>query len=78
MRPETGEPSAREAGARAEGASRSSEGPRYAQVVFNIPLSQTFDYEVPEALTGLLQVGSRVRRPFRTTSRHRLLCGPGG
>ncbi len=38
--------------------------PRFAQVVFNIPLDRSFDYEVPETLTALLRVGSRVRAPF--------------
>ena len=46
------------------GEGRAAEGRRYAQVVFNIPLNQTFDYAVPEALAGLLKVGCRVRAPF--------------
>jgi len=42
----------------------SSSPPRFAQVVFNVPLDRSFDYEVPEDLAGQLQVGSRVRAPF--------------
>lgn len=38
--------------------------PRYAQVVFNIPLQRTFDYLIPEPLTERLRVGCRVRAPF--------------
>ena len=38
--------------------------PRYCQVAFNLPLSQTFTYAIPETLRGALQPGMRVNVPF--------------
>ena len=36
----------------------------YAEVVFNLPLKETFTYEIPEELKGLVEVGMRVFVPF--------------
>ena len=37
---------------------------RYAQVAINIPLDRTFDYEIPERLSGQVRPGVIVRVPF--------------
>jgi len=50
--------------AAAEHSPDSSPPAQFAQVVFNIPLDRSFDYAIPEHLTDLLRVGSRVRAPF--------------
>ncbi|MCH7622474.1 MAG: hypothetical protein IIB46_00130, partial [Nitrospinae bacterium] len=36
----------------------------YAEVVFNLPLKETFTYEIPKELKGLVEVGMRVFVPF--------------
>lgn len=38
--------------------------PRFAQVVFNLPLQEPFTYEIPPRFSGLVQVGMRVFVPF--------------
>jgi primosomal protein N' (replication factor Y) (superfamily II helicase) len=43
--------------------------PHYALVLVADSGSHAFDYEVPEAVAGTLQVGSRVRVPVRTTTK---------
>ncbi|MEW6360035.1 MAG: primosomal protein N' [Planctomycetota bacterium] len=40
------------------------EAKKFAQVAIPLPLRKTFDYAVPEALRGRIEVGSRVRVPF--------------
>ena len=37
---------------------------RYAQVALNVPARKTFDYHIPDDLSGLLQPGSLVRVEF--------------
>jgi len=37
---------------------------QYAQIAINIPLDRTFDYEIPERLSGLVRPGVIVRVPF--------------
>lgn len=37
---------------------------RFAEVVFNLPLDQTFTYSIPEHLTGQVQPGMRVQVSF--------------
>ncbi len=43
---------------------RRKETPGYAEVVFNLPLKDSFTYRIPEALAGQVQVGARVFVPF--------------
>ena len=38
---------------------------QFAEIVFNLPVDRVFHYEVPAALVGRIQVGSRIRAPFR-------------
>lgn len=38
--------------------------PKYAEVVFNLPLRDRFTYQIPSALQPLIQVGMRVFAPF--------------
>ncbi len=40
--------------------------PKYARVLVDDSAGKAFDYELPEAVVGLLQAGSRVRVPVRT------------
>jgi primosomal protein N' (replication factor Y) len=40
--------------------------PKYARVLVDDSAGKAFDYELPEAVAGLLQPGSRVRVPVRT------------
>jgi len=35
-----------------------------AEIVFNIPVDQTFSYRIPDELRGLVQPGQRVKVPF--------------
>src|SRR5580704_5568025 len=39
--------------------------PLFCEVALTVPLRTTFTYAVPEALTGLIEPGSRVAVPFR-------------
>ncbi|MGE4356995.1 MAG: primosomal protein N' [Candidatus Omnitrophota bacterium] len=36
----------------------------YAQIVFGIPLKEAFDYAIPSALAGKVEIGKRVYVPF--------------
>jgi primosomal protein N' (replication factor Y) len=40
--------------------------PKYARVLVDDSAGKAFDYELPEAVAGILQPGSRVRVPVRT------------
>ena len=40
--------------------------PKYARVLVDDSAGKAFDYELPEAVAGTLQPGSRVRVPVRT------------
>src|SRR5215207_2656055 len=40
--------------------------PRFARVLVDDSAGKAFDYELPEAVAGVLQPGSRVRVPVRT------------
>src|SRR5205823_3411572 len=40
--------------------------PKYARVLVDDSAGKAFDYELPEAVAGLVQPGSRVRVPVRT------------
>ncbi|MCG2711348.1 MAG: primosomal protein N' [Candidatus Omnitrophica bacterium] len=40
-------------------------GKKYVQVAVNLPLSDVFDYSVPDALQDSIEIGKRVRVPFR-------------
>ena len=39
--------------------------PRYAHVALPLPLRRTFEYKLPEALSGQIRPGSQVQVPFR-------------
>jgi len=36
----------------------------FAQVVFGLPLSRAFDYEIPSSFSGKVRIGQRVKVPF--------------
>ena len=40
--------------------------PKYARVLVDDSDGKAFDYELPEAVAGFIQPGSRVRVPVRT------------
>lgn len=41
----------------------------YAEVVFNLSADIGFDYRIPEAMIGHVQIGSRVRAPLKNSER---------